>query len=379
MKKKKYALRIVKLLSLFLVLAVCVCFLQEYVLCHADANRERIKGFYLEDKDSLDVVVIGASEVYAGYSAGYAYQKYGITSYPLATQSNTIKSLKTQIKETIATQHPKLIVVELNCATYPDDEQTDKDANFRNYVDNIPLNGNKAELINNVATSDQLEYYVPIVKYHSMWKDFPDGMGWAYTIIQDRLRGYTLLKGAKGRTEVYKANEKIYNDELSKIDKRQKISSSVETYLRDVLEYCQKENIDNIVFSRFPHVVTKKMLNRYYRGNTVGDIINEYGFDFINFERNVNQTNLDVNTDFYNIDHLNIDGQRKFTEYFFETLIEKYGLEPSDLTDSQKKEWEEASKYYDAYYEYAESIEGKGLNRNINEFFRNIDEIEKFL
>lgn len=69
MKFKKYILRTVKILSLLLALVLCIGFLQQYVLCHSDHNRERIFGFYLEPKNSLDVVLIGASEVYADYAA----------------------------------------------------------------------------------------------------------------------------------------------------------------------------------------------------------------------------------------------------------------------------------------------------------------------
>lgn len=42
----------------------------------------RIRNFYLETPNSLDVVVMGSSEDYAGYSPVLAYEEYGFTSYP---------------------------------------------------------------------------------------------------------------------------------------------------------------------------------------------------------------------------------------------------------------------------------------------------------
>ncbi len=379
MKTKKYIWRTIKLLSIILALAVCVGLLQEYVLIHADHNRERVKGFYLEDKDSLDVVIIGSSEVYSGYSAGYVYQQHGITSYPYAIQSNSIKNLKSQIQEVIENQHPQLLVVELNGATYPDDEQIDKDANFRNYVDNMPFNQNKIDLVSREATSDQIEYYLPIVKYHSVWNDFPKGFGWAFTNIQDQLRGYNLLKGMKNKTAIYVPNEKVYNDELSTITERNKISEKAESYLREALEYCKSENIDNVVFTRFPHVVVKKWLKRYYRNNTVSDIVAEYGYDYLNFERDFTETGLDVNTDFYNTDHLNVYGQKKFTDYFINILIDKYGVTASELTEAQTAEWEEAAKYYDAYYKLNDEYIQNNHFTDLNEFFSNINEMQKYI
>ena len=49
-----------------------------------DHNTLRIQGFYQEEKDSLDVIFVGASDVFTGYSAGLAYGEYGFTNTRLA-------------------------------------------------------------------------------------------------------------------------------------------------------------------------------------------------------------------------------------------------------------------------------------------------------
>ena len=89
MKKKLYITRTVKLVCLFLALTLTFGILQSYVLCRIDANSIRLEGYYQEEKDSLDVVLLGASEVYTGFSSGLAYDKYGFTSYPFASESIT--------------------------------------------------------------------------------------------------------------------------------------------------------------------------------------------------------------------------------------------------------------------------------------------------
>ncbi len=379
MKKKKYIMRTIKILSLLLVLVTCVWFLQEFVLCHADHNRERIKGFYLEDKDSIDVVIIGASEVYSAFSSCYAYEKFGYTSYPLATQSNIITNYKTQLKSAVKQQHPKLIIIELNGVLYGRDQDLEKEANFRNYADNIPLDGDKIELISSYAPENELEYYLPIIKYHSLWDDFPKGFKWNLSIIQDRLRGYNYLKGAKSQTKIYNNKEKIYNDELKNNYTKNLLNKKSEQEFRDFLEYCKSENLNNIVFVRFPHLVVKSTLNRFYRGNTAEEIINEYGYDYINFERNFSDTGLDKNTDFYNVEHLNIYGQKKFTEYFGKYIQDKYNITKSELTPSQKEEWDTCVKYYDAFSKYNISLIENKEFKEVGEDYKNIKEIQKFL
>ena len=46
-------------------------------------NIATIEGFYKEPKNTIDVMMIGASEVYADYSATEAWKNYGYTSYSL--------------------------------------------------------------------------------------------------------------------------------------------------------------------------------------------------------------------------------------------------------------------------------------------------------
>lgn len=142
---KGYLLRAVKLLCFILAVGICTGVLQEYVLCHADHNRERVKGFYCEDVDSLDVVYLGASEVYSDIAPGYSYRRDGITSYIFATQANSMLNYKSQLKNVLSRQKDALIVIELNGAVYEDDEDVTKEANLRNYSDNVPLDLTKAE------------------------------------------------------------------------------------------------------------------------------------------------------------------------------------------------------------------------------------------
>lgn len=373
---KKIAVRSVKILSLLLALAICIGFLQTYVLCHADQNRERVRGFYLEDKDSLDVVLIGASDVYAGFSSLYAYKNYGFTSYPVATQSNVVLSYKTQIKEAIKQQHPKLIVVEINGALYGKESDLTKEANFRNYADNIPMSYNKYELISENKDSNQLEYYLPIVKYHSVWNDFPKGLAWSYTLLRDDIRGYNYLKGSKSRSVQFKPKEKTYNDTLLNDDGKDDFSPNSEKCFRELLEFCKSEDI-NVVFTRFPHIVNKSTYARFHRSNTAGDIISEYGFKYYNFEREFEKTGLDINKDFYNYDHLNVYGQQKFTDYFCKILTGELGITESDLTESQREEWDTCAKYYDAYYKYNDDCIKNNQAKDISEYFSNIEIMEE--
>ena len=84
MKAKLYITRTIKIAAFALLSALVIGFLQEYVLCHYDANRLRMDGYYIEDSETIDVALIGSSEMYSGIIPARTYEKYGFTEVKLA-------------------------------------------------------------------------------------------------------------------------------------------------------------------------------------------------------------------------------------------------------------------------------------------------------
>ena len=379
-RSRLIVLRTIKLISLFIAVALTAGVLQEYVLCHADHNRERLKGFYLEENDSLDIVFMGASEVYSDFAPGYAYSSNNITSYLFSTQSNSILNYKAQLKNILSRQNPDLIVIELNGALYDNDGETTKEANLRNYADNVPLDTIKAEWIAQYGGENTLEYIFPLIKYHSTWKDIPDDMLYQKTVADDRLRGYSYLKGILNEARIFQSTQRSMNSMLQKsAGSKKPLGALEEQTLRELLQFCRDEQLDNVVFTRFPHIVVMRTFSRFERSNTVADIVNEYGYDYLNFELNYEQTGLDETTDFYNLDHLNVYGQKKFTDYLTRYLIDNYGLKAREQSDAQKAKWQECADYYTAYYNYSDSLINSGNGRELSEDSELIQTLQDYL
>ena len=377
---KKNALRIVKILSLLVAVAVTVGVLQHFVLFRADHNSQRIKGFFSEEKETLDVVILGASEVYSDFAPGYAYEHSGVTSYIFATQANSILNYKSQLKNILSRQDPDLIVIELNGAVYGDEEEVTKEANLHNYGDNIPLDCIKLDWLMNTVTENRLEYIFPFIKYHGAWDELSESIKYRQTIDNDNKRGYNYLKGILNETAVYQSSEISYNDSLPELaDSKKPITEIEEKGLRELLQYCKDEGLTNVVFTRFPHIVVTRTYERFERSNTVGDIVAEYGYDYVNLERDIAITGLDEKNDFYNLDHLNIYGQQKFTAFLTEYLTAHYGLSAHELSDSEKAEWDDCARYYDAYYRYSDELIRQGVTRELSEDNELIETLQAYL
>ena len=143
MKLKIYLKRTVKIISLCLAVLLVVGVSSEYLLSYFDANTLRLEGFYMEEENSLDVVFIGASEVYSDFSSGQAYDEFGFTSYPYATGANPISVYKSELKEILKKQSPKLIICEINGALYPKSDMIEKTGSLHKYFDNTPFSFEK--------------------------------------------------------------------------------------------------------------------------------------------------------------------------------------------------------------------------------------------
>lgn len=342
MQMKIWIKRVIKGLAVFLPIVALFLVLQRYVYTNYTNDKYRLNGFYKETDNTLDVVFLGASDVYAGFSSAYAYQLYGFTSYPFATQGTPINMYESQLKEVLKTQTPKLIVVEVNGALYGDDSVMQEEKRLRWYLDNIPMSINKFQTINEfVPLKERISYYFPLFRYHSLDEPNKEGM---MQLLEDDIRGYTLSKGYK--------TQYLYNDTTDIIDVSEDFSlceleKGQEACLISFLEYCQEHEIDNILFVRFPHCVTSESYESYQRAETVGEIVNEYGYDYINFDRQFDAIGLDSHVDFYNYGHLNLNGTIKFTQYFGDILQNEYGIGPTPLSQEETAKWEEGVQYWE--------------------------------
>lgn len=356
MMKKKYVLRTIKVLSLLFSVLICLGIGQKYIFFRVDNYNDQVRmtGYYEEPENTIDVVLLGASEVYSDFSSPYEYKQYGFTSYPYSIGASPGSLMKSQIKEIFSTQNPKLIVVEINGFLYDDSDILYSEVSMRRYIERIPFSVNKLQTIFSMTPPEEwINYFFPVVTYHDNVKNVKSVLKLSKDTTDIQERGFSLLKGnlTCNKIEVSKFDKNIKND-FSVAN----IEPNAEACLIDFLNYCKNEEIDNVIFTRFPHIIsTEDSYERYKRGNQAEKIIKSYGFDFINFERNSDLIGLDYENDFFNDDHMNIYGQQKFTKYLGNLLMNDYGITKSNLSDDVKKNWDTSVEYNDLFYEYCEN------------------------
>ncbi len=340
------------LLSAFLIIFLFL-FLQHYCFRFYSDVVIRTEGFYNEQKNSLDVVLFGTSEVYNDFSSVKAYEEYNFTSYPIGSPNFSSQLSIYQIKEILYYQNPAVIVVDVDQFLLNEDTYYVDDSRLRYMTDNIPLSKEKIDLINNYAKDDELiSYYFPFIKYHGT-HDYGSCLDECKTILNIQFNDGSYLKGNYTSPRIYKSKTLDINE---KSLKPKKLYGKCEEDLINIINYCN-ENIDGrLLFVRFPHLIEdEKKFDYACKAVRVGEIVKENGCNFINCDLNWDEIGLDKNMSFYDNDHLNVFGQEKFTSYLGEFIKENYIIENKVLSEECKNNWDESVKYTNLFYEYSKN------------------------
>lgn len=375
MKFQQYVTRTVKVACFLLTIMFTCLVLQQYFLRNTDNNSLRIEGYYQEEPDSLDVVFIGASDIYTSFMPGRAYEQFGFTSYLLASESITSEGVITAVKEVYRTQHPDLIVIEANTFLYGDSRNESNEAHIHKFFDNLPLSENKTEYIQKyVKPENQMEYFFPLIKYHSLWSEYPRRLNMTMSDLSLDMRGYNNLKGFSSTAQILKTDEECLNKKIANEHIEKPLNPKLEEQLNELLDYCDEKKL-NVAFVRAPHYVIKDTYNRVKRSNRMETIVEERGYLYYSAENDASIIGIDEKRDFYNVDHMNVYGALKFTDYLSGLLVEEEKLNIDPLNEAQKENWAEAAKCTNQLYRYCDDVmthttEVKGAQEDVLTLFK---------
>lgn len=324
---------------LFPVIGIVLFFAVQSVLGvsnHFSEHTEMMfKGYYEEPEDTLDAVLIGNSHIYKFWQGAFGWQEYGVAAMALSTSDMPASVMKNIAVEACRTQSPKLLVFDSTAFALASAEENNKiyliqkNMKFsRNYIDMMENYFDYA----GITGFDKLRYYFPILQFHSRWKEVSS---------RDFVQMYPSYLNSCYLSDFLKDTIE-YKEHIS-TDERIPIGEKNEEVLRDLLEWCTQQDME-VLFIASPTLLEQERLGMV---NYVGDIIQEYGIHFINYnEQELFDTfDFDVTVDFQDPSHTNINGSWKFTKVFGQYLIDQYGLE-DHRGESTYSSWDTKAKEY---------------------------------
>ncbi|MBQ8596589.1 MAG: SGNH/GDSL hydrolase family protein [Lachnospiraceae bacterium] len=331
---KKQAAGAVIFISIFLIILTTVT----YIIRTNGEIKDIFTGFYAEEDDSLDVIMIGSSPVYPFYSASKLWGEYGITSYPLSSHVQRPSAALPLVKEAYKTQSPQVFVFEMRMYTMEDGDMESNMAYARGVTDNMKYSWNRIDAINRLVpdVSERYTYYFDIFKYHSNWKTMvlPEQIACFRYERQHPLKGF-VIKDEVGPLE----EERIPT--CTGLTETMPIPVEQEERLYELLDYL-KEQEQQALFIVSPYRIEpeEQMMFNYMK-----PIIASYGYEFVNMNEYYEEIGIDFTTDYYDFGgHVNTLGAEKCTAYLGK-LLEQFDL-PDKRGLEGYESWEESYEYY---------------------------------
>ena len=259
-----------------------------------------------EPDNSVDIINLGDSVVYSSISPMIIWGEHGYTSYDCAQPAQLLSAAYKYLEVAVNNQHPKIVLVEASML-------------FRN-----PKNQNWQNTL-----SAEAKRYLPIMKYHDNWKK--------YLKSGQKDNWIDVYKGYKYITKV--DSVKKDTNYMKETNKEKKIPDVNLEYFEKILKLCNDNGAKVIIMS-----LPNRHNWNYSSHNSVANIANKYGLDFIDL--NLVDLGIDWKKDTKDSGkHLNYLGAKKVSNYLG-NYLEQTGLLTDHRNDSKYESWNEAYNTY---------------------------------
>ena len=333
----------------FVMLAVLTLGYANYVLTPKhDYGICAMANLYRQPDDSIDVLAVGTSLLYAGVNTNVLWDEYGIAAYDLCSAEQPFWISYYVIREALKTQRPRVILLDAKPAIYTQDYSR----RGRTILSTFGIRGldNRigAILASVEKPRDALGYILGLPEVHSNYAritaaDFrlpPDnggrGASW---------KGYIESDGI----ERHQRPSLTWNNMCRNMNERE------EEYARKIFELAQQEGISLwLIGMPNPDYAHDHM---YY--NTLWSIAAEYGIQGVNYNDPNLRFGLRYSSDFADWQHLNVKGSVTFSKKLVADL--RTGLSvPDRRGDARYASYDACAQTWFEKYPFFESsgVEG---------------------
>ncbi len=313
--------------------------------------------FYSMEENTVDVIFLGSSHTYSGFSPQYLYDSFGIRSYNLGSSQQDLTLSYYWLKEALQTQSPKAVVLD-TCTFFQwfNDNNTNAQEGFvRKAMDFMRWGPNKLEAVWTLSRLEPEElslesFFLPNIRYHNRWKELTrEDVEYKETFVTGQSKGYSGMYVEKGGRTL----DPIVPGES---EDTQDFYGPQVPYIHKLIDLCREEGIA-LILVRTPYDFSTA--GQY---NALTAFAREEQLPFYDFnEKSLYEaTGFDFGQDIDDNNHCNVWGAQKLTAFVGKILQEEYGI-PSVRDDQY-----EATRTY-----YQESLEDAEL--------RHIDALSDFL
>ncbi|MBR5799789.1 MAG: hypothetical protein IKY23_06975 [Lachnospiraceae bacterium] len=277
-------------------------------------NTGKVRGFYMEEANSLDLVFIGSSQVFSTIMPSVLEEETGLSSYVFAGNEQPFSISYYYIMEALKYQNPKAIVLETTFCNWGD---MPRDAVVRINFDDMRWGKAKClGILNNTEPQNWEYFFFELSKYHSRW----DALNARDLAIKD---AYFTKNETKGWSFYEKSDDpakqygKTVKEEVLNCTQRKELDENALKWLSKIAALCKEEEVQ-LILLKTPNdgeIIcpsggeSDEEAIEYIDGmayyNSLGDYAKEEGIPFLNMNMVMPGTN-----------HNDAENARKATSYF---------------------------------------------------------------
>lgn len=270
----------------------------------AGMHEAHAKGFLAEPEDSLDVLILGNSEVYRGVAPLTIWEEYGITAYSCGTNGQILYQTEDYLRRALEHQHPKVVFLE-----------TDILFSDHSTLDVVP---------------HRAEELFPLIRYHDRWKNLH------FSDFTSPIR-FDAVQNDKGYTFMGFVDSVDEGEYMVPSDAVEPISRKNVRHVQNILDLCQNHGAELIIFS-----TPSTMNGSYARHNAAIQLTEQLGIVYIDMNLMPEDVPIDWQTDSMDAgNHLNYYGAKKVSSCLGRYLTET-GLFADKRTMPEFAPWNEA-------------------------------------
>ncbi len=287
----------------FLLLLTAFLLRANYVLMPDRLSYGAVWSMYLEEpRDTIDVLFFGSSLAYCNVVPAEIYEQTGLTSFVMAGPEQTFPVTYDYIKESLKTQSPSVIFVEVTGMLFSREVLSAKE-NI-GYMPFFSCNRLEAALFGTDPT-ERMGLLFPLYSYHDRLADFPPLLfRTRHDEVTDPLAGATLMQETRPQDSrgprPYSITEEEFANNLR--------------YLEKIRSLCAKQGIQLVLFQ----VPSCGYLPREWM-DRIRSAAGENA-PLVDFNERFAEIGLDPEKDFYDFIHFNASGAVKFTRVLAEDL-----------------------------------------------------------
>lgn len=296
----------------------------------------RTSTFYMEKRDTLDVLFLGSSHMRNAVSPMELWRDYGMASHNAAEYGQVLPITYHVLLDALDRQEPELVVVDVYKVIQ--DTLIDGSNYLHHSIDVMPLGpGKLAAVYGLTQPGERTEYLWDIAYYHNRWKELKAS---DLDLPNNDTRGWDRLDGVLGETGFEIVPESETADP----------PAVAVQYLRKIARLCEERGVA-LLFVAVPYETpVPDDMDRQRRINAVAELAEEWGVPFLNMMYCLDEMDFDLAADMGDINHANVSGMKKITAYLGAYIAAHYAV-PDRRGDSRYESWDAA------YGRYAKSLE----------------------